>query len=257
MCQKIKYLFFSFWVLISSSLLFAQDKNHDEFVKSICGTYSGNYITKKGVPKNGAEMVLMYQDHHTIQVIESDFGAFKIYLDDISPDTLYPRSSMEGMRIKYTKSSKRIFINAPIQGITTTYIGKFRYRDSGDLERQKAAYDSIMRHKSKEVKTYGTYYGTIFNSKTNKRQSDTIKVFDFKIDQTEGNFQVKYKMARIIFSGADSQPYEIRVEYNPNNKTIRQSGKSSIKLFIDLENKVIRFEDKVKKIKFEGIRIEH
>ncbi len=257
MINILKYLLIPLCVMMACSSMIAQNDGDAAFAKSICGTYSGTYMTKKSTPKSGAIITLAYAGNNKIKVEGSDYGDFEFIIKDISSDTLHLTSNVEGMKIKYTKSSRRIYINAGINGITTIYNGKFRYTDQDDLKKKQMRFDSLSQHKTVMTKSYGTYFGTLFFTNTGKTKQDTVHVTDYNIDTIEGNFQIQYKMAKILSSGANFLPIDTRIEYFTSNKTIKQAAKSKIKLHIDLENKVLRFEDRAKRIRFEGIRIDN
>jgi len=234
----------------------AQSKLDISLAKSMEGHYNGNYISKKSKDFGTKSMVFEYLSKNQLSVRNSPFGAFSATVIDSKKDTIFLTSSVQEMKLKYIKSSKRIQVISKIEGNIVNFSGKFSHKDEADLAKRRMVNDSIQEAQSKMTNYFGKFYGSVTMKGNDVAVMDTIIVTRLDKKYVEGNYNVSDKMA--MFSSAKGlfKNFTTLIKItNSGNKIVSYENKY-LKMTLDYDVKTLYFDETLHGIKFQGIQTE-
>lgn len=250
-------LFFSVFISgITVFVLSGQSKQDVDLARSMSGSYSGFYMSKKSKDMNAVSLQLRHLQANKLKVDESLFGPFEFTVRNSKKDTLFFSSTIPGMKIKYIKPKGRILINGIVNGESASFTGKFSYKDQADLERQKTKNDSISQSRKEHTRYYGIYYGKVTKQGSDRSVMDTVVVIEYENEFTQGNYKIQDRMAAITSKSDAFKTIRTNVKLMENGNKIVQNNNNSLIFRIDYSNQVMLFEDKTSGVQFEGVQVQ-
>ncbi len=223
---------------------------------SLEGFYSGSYMSRKKDVEHTNSVFLKYISDNKIIIRESKFGPFELTVTDNGDDTLFFRSSLEKMKVKYIKTSRRISFISDVDGERVNFNGKYSYKDAEDLARIKAKNEESLKALKEELRYYGIFYGSINFNNDDKIIMDTVIVYDFVKTHTKENLIIDDKIARFISKSEAFDPFEIKVLSSNNGNLISAHLKDSLDLQLNYETQTLYLENRFAGYIFQGILIE-
>lgn len=250
-------LFFPVFILwFAACAVFGQSKGDIDLARSMSGSYSGLYMSRKAKDMNAVSLDIRHLQANRLKVDESLFGPFEFTVKNSGKDTLFFSSTIPGMKIKYIKPKGRILINSTVNGEATSFTGRFSYKDQADLERQKIKNDSIIQSRKEHTRYYGTYYGKVTKPGSDQPVMDTVVVIEYENEFTQGNYKIQDRMAAITSKSNAFKTIRTNVKLMENGNKIVQYNNNSLVFRIDYSNQVMFFEDKLSGVQFEGVQVQ-
>ncbi len=249
-----KLYIFIFSIILLNGNIFGQRNVDLNFASSIEGYYSGSYISRKKIEKNATTLFLK-SEKGVIKVNESIFGPFQFKVKFSDKDTLHFNSSIEGMKIKYIKSSKRISFISKLDSQIVNFNGKFSHKDLADLEKKKLENDTRLALKKGEIYYYGKFFGTLTLA-TDQKLLDTIIITQLNKKYEDGNLLIEEKHAIISSSNNNFKPFETPLKITNSGQLILANNNSDLVFRLNYENQTLYFVHKSFDLRFEGIEVE-
>jgi hypothetical protein len=251
----MRHCFLLLFLAFHIPAVICQPSDNKTLVNSLCGVYHGYYLSQNNFSRTSKKIELKPLEGNKIEVDSSAYGNFTFTLTGNNRDTINILSDDAKLKIKIIVSRKRLFINGDVNGVSTSFSGKFSYKNKDDLKNQKVAYEASKKDDEEKPKSYGTFYG---NLKQDGKVDvmDTLKISEFKYQHRKGEFQIREKMVKIISYSNAFEPIYTQIDTDIANSKINDYNNKPLNLMIDQVNKVILLEDTIRKIKFEGIQID-
>lgn len=214
------------------------------------------YISKKKSSQHTGTIFLKHDGDNKIKVVESDFGPFTITITESKNDTLFWKSSVKEMKVKYIKSSRRITFISMVDGQRVNFNGKFSHRDEKDLAALKAKNEAILKAKKEEIRYYGVFYGSVELKNSDKVIMDTIIVNDFVRTNKKDNYIIEDKMAKFSSKSGAFKPFDTQIKVMNDGSLITSYLNNSLDLKLNYETNTLYFDNRLSGFTFQGILIE-